>query len=762
MASAQSTGAHRDIAAFKKLTSLYVLALSLVALLSISGQALIQVQLVRQSHDSRVVNIAGRQRMLSQRICKEVLAWRSSTEPQESEAYLAQLRESLGLWQTSHDGLLQGSEELGLRVTNSEKLKSMFASLQHDFSSMLQEVNELIRLAESSASDMTETRIQASIDRLLEHEGDYLAAMDAIVFQYDAEAAQRVQRLRTIEFVLLGLTLLVLLAEGLLIFKPVTTKIRQALLELKQTTSELEQAKLAAETANQHKSFFLANVSHDLRTPMNAIIGLTQLAKNTADDEERNLYLEKVSDSADSLLLLLNDLIDLSKIESGKLELRPTLIETKKFTERITTLLQPQAVSKGLEFKIETSSSVPQAFLADELRLQQVLVNLLSNSIKFTSEGAVRLQLDSDSEAAEPRIQITVCDTGEGIALTDQERVFESFTQLQTSARQPNNGVGLGLAICARLVREFGDQLKLVSTPGEGTQISFSLPYLSQQENNTLADQTMSAQSSFPKTPNDLSGRRILVVEDTTVNQLVVGENLRRAGAEVTIVETGAEALQIMECASFDAVLMDLQLPDRGGLEVTQEIRRRELEEDLLSTPIIALTAHAMVEDAERCYAAGMNGYLTKPLRVDQLLATLTNSFQHAQALQESESVSEVGKVWSYELAEPIILDRLDGREDVLQQLIELMIAELPKTIEELAETSERADPAELSILAHRVKGMVSNLAAVRAEQFAKALEDACQAAVDPQVMAPAAELLEQELKALLQELQRLVDLPCS
>ena len=736
-----------------RLTLLYILALSLVALLSVLGQFLIQLQLHRQLGDSRVVNIAGRQRMLSQKICKEILAWNVTEKPRKRTSRLTKLRESVALWKESHQGLQHGDEKLGLPGANSEQLSRMFLILQEDYEAMLHSVEELMVLAPKLELGESEEEVDRLVSSILSREDDYLSGMDAIVFQYDREAAERVRSLRSIEMALLFSTLSVLLAEGFLIFRPAAKKIRTTLAALQETTRELFRAKSIAETANQQKSAFLANISHDLRTPMNGIIGLTELAMTTEDRTLQNQYLSSLSESAESLLLLLNDLIDLSKIEADKIDLRLSTVRTQRIVEWLEGMLAQDIQAKSLNLSIEIADGVPRAFLADELRLQQVLMNLLVNAIKFTDRGGISLCLDVVAEDEEERLSFQVIDTGIGITQEDAKLIFESFTQIGSSSDRPNSGAGLGLAICTRLIQEFGGELKLDSEPGKGSTFSFSIPLENREHllKEESQQQDVARGASIVRT-EQLKGCRVLVVEDTQVNQLVIDENLRRSGCVVTIVGNGNEALSLLEQKSFDVVLMDVQLPGIDGLEVTRKIRLQEENSHKSPLPIIALTAHAMDEDRDRCLSAGMNDYLSKPIRTQLLLNTILKTLGLQGTVETIDVESNAPEPWTLEEAEASILARLSGRRDVLEELITLALRELPKGLEEIKHYLASADFPQAAVASHRVKGLVSNLAASRAEQLAQDLETACKEE-KASLVHKAYSLLEAEVNSLCREM---------
>jgi signal transduction histidine kinase len=307
-----------------RLTVLYIAALSAVALLSLVGQAVVQLQLQRQMSDSRVVNIAGRQRMFSQRLAKSALLLASPTFNHRRDALLNTARETLTLWQECHEGLQRGDDALGLPGHNSREVTHMFARLDGEFGEIAAGMAQLLDMASSRGepSDADAATMAAPLRRVLDHEAAFLAGMDAIVFQYAREAHERVARLRAIEWILVALTLSVLLIEGTFVFRPAVRRLAGAMAQLDRTQRVLIRSRDAARAASEAKTRFLANISHELRTPLNAVIGMTELARTTNSPTKRELYLETVADASQSLLVLLNDLIDLSRVEANQLRLQ--------------------------------------------------------------------------------------------------------------------------------------------------------------------------------------------------------------------------------------------------------------------------------------------------------------------------------------------------------------------------------------------------------------------------------------------------------
>ncbi len=433
-------------------------------------------------------------------------------------------------------------------------------------------------------------------------------------------------------------------------------------IDMEQQALKLTQARIAAEDASRAKSEFLSNISHEVRTPMNAVLGLVRQALATRLDVRQRDLLVNAWAAANALMSLLDDLLDLSRIEAGLFVVEHRPFSLDAVLEGAESIIEPVCQQKGLEFRVRRAEGVPDGLVGDPMRLGQVLTNLLGNAVKFTERGGVSLlcelatdedagtatvplavtglhgtaQAAADFVAAAPvaaagtdgagrvRLRFAVIDTGLGMTPTTVERLFSPFSQADGSSTRRHGGSGIGLSITRRLVRRMGGDIAVASSPGMGATFTVTLAF-------GLADPVATpAPAPRPQAPApvvveaDFAGRRVLLVEDNPLNQLVAGEMLRTQGIAFDIASHGAEALDRLALAEYDAVLMDVQMPVMDGYTATRELRRNPR---LARLPVIAMTANAMVGDRERCLAAGMDDYLAKPVAPETLYEALRRQF---------------------------------------------------------------------------------------------------------------------------------------
>ena len=660
--------------------------------------------------------------------------------------------------------------------------------------------------------------------------------------------------------------------------------------ELERRSEELALAKEAAESANEAKSSFLANVSHELRTPLSAIMGTAELVQDTDLPQPTRDHLHVIEESAESLLFIINDLLDFSKIDAGKLDLAPRELRLRDCVDDALKAHAVRAHRKDLELACEVASDVPEALVGDWLRVRQVLSNLVNNAIKFTGRGEVVVRVRCEQATADDVVLLfSVSDTGIGIPSAKQQAVFEAFVQADSSTTRRYGGTGLGLAIASRLIGMMGGRMWLESTPGRGSTFNFTVPFERSRSPVTLAStmrpealdqlhtlivddntttrrilaQMVGAWGLRPETvsgvapalkklrgaarnddpfrlvlsdaqmpdadgyalgravkedaelgggvfilltsadrPGDrargeqigvaaylvkpvkqsllfntilsavggtavppvadraervtlptLPPLRVLLAEDSLANQRLTVGLLAKDRHTVTLANNGAEALDVAVGARFDVILMDVQMPVMDGVEAAKAIRRREREVGAQPTPIVALTARATQEDAERCRIAGMDGYLSKPFRRAQLYEAIApHVTREVAGTPGGDSPARDAGRLDWESA----LGTVDGDYDLLGAVLQAFLTQYPSLVSELSEGLGRGDAMTVRRAAHTIAGSLRMFDSAEVVEKARSLEDRCQDEVTSEVEEVAGTLTE-ELDAIVPELQRFV-----
>ena len=536
-------------------------------------------------------------------------------------------------------------------------------------------------------------------------------------------------------------------AQNLMVAKKETEEIKEELIKV---TTRANDMAAQAGMANEAKSQFLTKMSHEIRTPMNAIIGFSEVLAEERLTDEQKYHVDIIRESGEHLLLLINDILDYSKIEAGKLDVEIADCSLQQVLAVIESSMRPAAREKGLAFEILQCEELPVQIRTDPVRLRQCLINLVNNAIKFTDEGHTYVNVSLQEVDNKPFIRFDVEDTGVGIPADKQGSIFEEFAQIDNSATRRFKGTGLGLAITKKLAHLLGGELTLTSKPGKGSVFSLTIPAGVDVKTQPLfnkykpvIDLNQELDTSETTKPVKFSGR-VLVAEDSQSSQVLIKLLLEKLGAEVTIVPDGKEAVQKALSQPFDLIFMDIQMPNMNGYEATKILRRKGLK-----TAIVALTAYAMRGDDEKCISAGCSDYIAKPIDRKTLLKVIrkylpTKSETLSEEIDSVKSqADELSRLCTdvvpqqSKLAKPTneqdskvpvdytAMMKAYGDEDIIKETAKVVLKEYPQTIESLAEAITNRDSENISHCAHKLKGAARHICAMQLSEGAGRVERA-------------------------------------
>ena len=504
--------------------------------------------------------------------------------------------------------------------------------------------------------------------------------------------------------------------------------------ERKHQQQLIEQARNRAEAANRAKSDFLANMSHEIRTPMNAIIGLSDLALTGISPEEQLEHLQQISNSSRSLLAILNDILDLSKIESGQMSVEENVFNLDELLASLEQMFALRAREQGLALILSKPATLPPLLVGDELRLRQVLTNLLGNAFKFTQHGQVTLTVRLLMETAgKIRLSFEVQDSGIGMSAEQLAKLFQPFTQADSSITRRFGGTGLGLAISRNLAHLMGGEIEVESTLGSGSLFRLQVDFSPASAEQINAFEQQRRQQHPAATPADiLQGRRILLVEDNPVNQLVARKALERLGIQVDIAQHGAEAIERLQQANFDCVLMDVQMPVMDGIEATRRIR---LDARWQMLPIVAMSAGVTLDEQEACNQVGMTDFIGKPINLAELsgkLIALCGTPANATPTTGTPAATGGLHLPGFDPARLAELAELLGGHAIMLELINDLRNEFHDIHQQVSALIEAGDNAAAQQKIHALKGAAGNLGAAEIHACADALDNQLRANADP------------------------------
>lgn len=691
-----------------RLRVLYIIALSLIACLAISGQWLIRRTLVSIEQDARIVNVAGRQRMLSQRISRTLLelSIREASRTHSGTTSLKPhtLREDLEQWVDSHKQLRGRSGDNTNQILEPRRIEEAFASIESDFA--------LIRSAGQSRLDGIPETI--TISEVIQASDRFLLGMDRIVGLYETEARDRVSRLEAIESALLLITLGVLLFEGLFIFTPAIRSLYRSFERLEKTHSELMAAKESADRANKAKSDFLARVSHELRTPLHAILGTLGLIRKSSLSKGDVHRLRMAKQATRHLNQLVNDLIDVSAIESSRaIRIRKKRVRASRFIQSISGWMAPVAEQKGLEFHCHIGEHFPDWIVLDPIRTQQIILNLLQNAIRYTDRGFVKLEFafepsdccgEEQGNRSKGNVRIRVSDSGIGISSENQRRIFEAFAIIERpkadyesvkSELELGTRLGLGLSVVESLVTAMEGAIHLESEVGKGTTVCVFLPTISLREKNVARNRKMVGRSAKRESKwlDRNEGRPMaFVVDDCRANRILMRTYLQRLGFRSRSFATGASLLEALQTETPQWLFLDWELPDMSGTDLLSVLDRLGRAIDTLVITADPLAASTVLE-----HPYAVKDCLSKPIEFTAFQKHLSKHTNAPQADSPFEPTA----------SEP--QPSLDTWLDLEKRLQQLVLEQSLEDCKELRRSIETNRFESIRMISHRLQGSAGN-----------------------------------------------------
>ena len=714
----------RAASLIKRLTILYMSALGSIALLTIFGQLVVQRAIIQLEGDSRIVNISGRQRMLSQRLTRLSLELAHAMNLSQSDAstqkqLIARLRTDLETWTQNHRGLQSGSEALQLPSNNSQSVQNLFNELSPHFEALRAIFeSEMVRFS----SDQPEELEAAIRSKISFHSDAFLVGMDKIVTLLEQEARDRVNRLRWIETALLIATISVLICEGIFVFSPAVASLSRSLTTLQSTSHELERARDVAENANRAKTDFLARVSHELRTPLHAILGMLGLVEQSKLRPDQRTKIRLANEASSSLLSLVDDLLDVAGIEQGReFVVHSQVVDLRGLLSSTSEVMSPLIDEKGLQFELNLQESLPNWVAIDADRVRQVLSNLLQNAIRYTNKGTVRCNATIRTEGTKEFLCLVVEDTGIGIPRIEQERIFECFNRGSIPESSPafGRGLGMGLTITQAIVHRLGGTIIVSSEVGKGSRFTVTFPIQITESSKPAGNGPTQNTLPSPKCVTTANGLQpsALIVDDSPTNLLVLRSYLRKLGYRTMSVSSLKDSIAKFRKHSFDIVLVDRNLTDGDGLDFPHLLADDYDPTSLGSSRLFLITADIHLTTSSDRRLRPFARVLHKPISLLELRQVLEtrNPFK-----PPNETVCTNEKV--------------DNFEQLRNKLARKLNETLPDDIDSLHGMLNRRDYAGLEFISHRMIGSAGNAGLDELASLSREIHEAASQSDGPKI----------------------------